>query len=592
MLVHLICRPLTHTSHIPASGIRLLAEGLRSAGHAVVEDNWAIPSGDLAASVAACALELRETWREQEPDIVHTAGLVATMAAIEAGGRAPIVATFDEQPLPPEAEDRVAGTVAAVVPMSRAERDRLRRRGVRTLWTGSFPFPVPVPDPDACAASGGAVVTVSGGRDLDDLVSSMPFWVGRLVVATRLPPARMVAVRTRSLELGVADRVDLRPGLRGAAREQMWSEAAVLVAGHECSRHGGPVLEAAARGVPAIAVAVGAHKDHVIPGVTGVLLDPTADPRTLGRAIAQVTADTFGLRAMGTSALVRVRTLYAPALAGQRVMSLYREVLPQDAAADSLLHRSPGARSDADRNTLAVENLALARQLAGWYAGRGQSREDLVQVASLGLVRAAERFDPGYGKEFHSFAIPTILGELRKHFRDHAWAVRVPRSLQEATLQVQRASEQIQQAEGHDATATDLAAHLGLAEEEVVLAMRADGEARSSHSLDHQAGDDGSVADMVGDLDPALDNVELSHDVHAALARMPEREQRILLMRFYGDRTQAEIAERLGISQVHVSRVLARTLAAVRDHVLDDVPLPQSWEPDPAAGIPASRHAS
>jgi RNA polymerase sigma-B factor len=307
-----------------------------------------------------------------------------------------------------------------------------------------------------------------------------------------------------------------------------------------------------------------------------------------------VTADTFGLRAMGTSALVRVRTLYAPILAGQRITSLYRQVLPQDAGAEPRLgaRQSQGPRSDDERNALAVQNLALARQLAGWYSGRGQSREDLVQVASLGLVRAAERFDPTYGKEFHSFAIPTILGELRKHFRDHAWAVRVPRSLQEATLQMQRASEQIRQTEGHDATATDLAAHLGLAEEEVVLAMRAEGEARGSHSLDHPVGDDGSVADLVGDLDPALDHFELSHDVRAALARMPEREQRILLMRFYGDRTQSEIAERLGISQVHVSRVLARTLAAVRDHVLDDVPLPQSWEPEPATGVPASRQAS
>jgi RNA polymerase sigma-B factor len=234
----------------------------------------------------------------------------------------------------------------------------------------------------------------------------------------------------------------------------------------------------------------------------------------------------------------------------------------------------------------------LARQLARWYSGRGQSTEDLVQVASLGLVRAAGRFDPSHGNEFHSFAIPTILGELRRHFRDHAWAVRVPRTLQETTLHVQRATEDLRQVLGHDASLADLANEVGLIEEEVLVAQRADGEARSSHSWDHPVGDDATLADFVGELDPRLELVELRRDVRAVLGRLPEREQQILLMRFYGERTQTEIAERLGISQVHVSRVLTRTLAAMRDHVLHDVPLPKSWEPAGLTLVSRPRGAS
>jgi RNA polymerase sigma-B factor len=386
--------------------------------------------------------------------------------------------------------------------------------------------------------------------------------------------------------------------LRGEARDAMWSQAALLVAGREGARHAGQVMEAASRGIPSVAVASEAHLDHIVGRSTGLLLDPAADVRTLGRAVSSLLDDPFGMRAMGTSALVRIRTSHVPSVAGQRISAMYREVLPVDEPAPAPrpigLNPRPDGDDDLDRTALALQHLSLARQLAGWYSGRGQSREDLVQVASLGLVRAAERFDPAHGKEFHSFAIPTILGELRKHFRDHAWAVRVPRSLQETTLQVQRAAEQMRQTMGHEASPADLAAQLGLVEEEVLLALRAGGEARSSHSLDHPVGEDESVADLVGDTDPALDLIELRHDVRAALSRLPEREQQILLMRFYGERTQSEIAERLGISQVHVSRVLSRTLAALRDHVLDDVPLPASWsrrsgQDDPTPGRPAAR---
>ena len=353
--------------------------------------------------------------------------MAAISAASDAGGP-PIVATFDESPSRAEIESRLAEQVTAVMPLSLEERDRWRREGVRTLWTGPFPFVVPVADPDSGADPDGDVVTMTTGQDLDATVASMPQWKGRLVVAARVAPAKLAALRTRAQQLGVWDRIRLRPALRGQEREEMWSEAAVVVAGREGSRHGGQVLEAAAHGVPAVAVEAGANADHVVPETTGVLVPPNANPRSLGRTVSSVVSNGFGLRAMGTSALVRVRSLHSSALAARRLMSMYAEVLADepDEQGAGQSPASPALRSAEDRNTLVVEHMGLARQLAGWYAGRGQAMDDLVQVASLGLVHAAQRFDPAYGKQFHSFAIPTILGELRKHFRDHAWAARVP----------------------------------------------------------------------------------------------------------------------------------------------------------------------
>ena len=488
------------------------------------------------------------------------------------------MATFDESPSRAEVESRLAEQVSAVMPLSLEERDRWRGEGVRTLWTGPFPFVVPVADPDSGADPEGDVVTMNTGQDLDATVASMPQWKGRLVVAARVAPAKVAALRTRAKQLGVWDRIRLRPALRGQEREEMWSEAAVVVAGREGSRHGGQVLEAAAHGVPAVAVEAGANADHVVPEATGVLVPPNANPRSLGRTVSSVVSNGFGLRAMGTSALVRVRSLHSSVLAARRLLSMYAEVLADDpdeqGAAESPV--SPALRSAEDRNTLVVEHMGLARQLAGWYAGRGQAMDDLVQVASLGLVHAAQRFDPAYGKQFHSFAIPTILGELRKHFRDHAWAARVPRGLQETSLEVQRASAEVSQSLGREATPADLADHLGLTQEEILLALRATREARSSHSLDHPIGDDGSVADLVGGVDPALESVELRPGLRDALARLPEREQEILRLRFYGEQTQSQIAEQLGISQVHVSRLLTHALVTLRGDIIDDTPLPTS----------------
>jgi RNA polymerase sigma-B factor len=609
MLVHLISRPLIHVSHLPRSAVSFIAEGLRAAGSEVIEDVWELPSNDMDTALTAGALELRERWSARPPDVVHTFGIVAAMVAIKAGGSAPIVATFDEMPANARLEQQLSELVESVLPLSQAERERWRRHGLQTVSAGAFILPMPIPDHDAFARPAGDVVILSTDGSLDALVASMPQWgPARLVVAARLSTARLTGLRRVAEGLGVLDRIDYRPGLRGPDRQAMWDGAAVLVAGVDGSRHGGYVLEAAVHGIPSIAVAQDAHVDLVVHGTTGLLVENTIASHGLGQAVASVVSDSFWLRALGMSASVRVRALHAPDLVGPRLAATYEEAIASRLTRVDLrdLPRQcvgcvaacsrcpePAASGAESRNSLALEHLPLARQLARWYSGRGQSPEDLFQVASLGLVRAAGRFDPEHGKEFHSFAIPTILGELRRHFRDHAWAVRVPRTLQETTLHVQRATEELRQSLGHDATLADLADELGLVEEEILLAQRADGEARSSYSLDHPIGDDATVADLVGEFDPSLDLVELRSDVRGVLGRLPEREQKILLLRFYGERTQTEIAERLGISQVHVSRVLSRTLAVMRDHVLYDVPLPRSWQPaQQPAMIPTPRRGS
>lgn len=615
MLVHLFARPLAAHSHVHSNGIGLLAEALRSTGVEVDADVWALPTSDLDTSVATAEIELAECWREQRPDIVHSVGVVATMAAVRAvrglGIAIPVVASFDESPVPGDLEDALINgpEPITVMPLSGAERDQWRRRGVPTAWAGAFPLPVPVPDRNACAQVEGPVVTFARGEDLDRLIDSLPFWSGRLMVLARMPQGQADDVRDRARTLGVAERLDFRLAPRGRAREDVWSRASLLVAASESARHGGHVLEAAARGVPSVATAELAHLDHVVGRVTGLLVPARLDPRTLGEAIESLLSDPFRLQALGAAALDRVRTSHDQRVAGRRLVALYESVLPSPDAAP-IRGGAPHARlvDDPERADLAVAHLPLARQLAGWYAGRGQSREDLNQVACLGLVRAAERFDPAHGTAFHSFAIPTILGELRRHFRDHAWSMRVPRGLQEATMRVQRAADEVGQTLGREATPADIAEHLGLLEEEVLLAMRTSGEGRSLHSLDHPWGEHESVADVVGAVEPAMESVELGNDVRRVLHMLPERERQILLMRFYGERTQSEIAQALNISQVHVSRVLSRTLALIRSHVLHDEPLPDDWkrapvsrgvsraddwsETDPAPQIPQPRRAS
>lgn len=574
MLVHLCTPRGTSTTHLPRRGIRQIADSARLSGADVIEDERSFPGPDDAATVTA---HLRHQWHVRRPDLVHAFGLTAVAAAVEVGD-VPILATFDESPSLDEAELRLAQQVTAVMPLSTAEGERWRRRGVPTLAAGVFPIAVPTPDLDPLGGRADHVVTFSDCPVLDSLVAEMAHWESTsLVVGARLTAERWSELRARAAHLGVLDRLHHRPQLRGRARARMWAGAAVLVAGPDASRHGGYLLEAAAHGVPAVVTAQDAHLDLVVAGTTGILVPPDAPDADLCRVVTTLLGDPYRLRALGYAALARVRAAHEPRLAGDRLLALYRN-LGSIVGTDSSVADVHSAAKRENRDSLVTTHLSLARQLAGWYAGRGQAPEDLVQVACLGLVLAAERFDPTFGTPFHSFAVPTILGELRRHFRDHAWEVRVPRGMQESVLEVRRAADDLLQSLGREATPAELAAALDIGQDEARAALCTAKQARGSGSLDHADDEHHPLAERLGSPDPGQDLVEARSDVQAVLQRLPEREQQVLLMRFHAEMTQSQIAERLGISQVHVSRLISRTLAAVRDHILDDKPLPAAWQ--------------
>jgi RNA polymerase sigma-B factor len=210
-----------------------------------------------------------------------------------------------------------------------------------------------------------------------------------------------------------------------------------------------------------------------------------------------------------------------------------------------------------------VENLLpLAKRLAARYRHAGESQEDLEQVACLGLVKAVDRYDPSAGPLVR-YAVPTILGELRRHFRDKGWGIHVPRSVQENLLTINSASERLATTLGRTPRPRDIASATGMSIEDVIEALDA-GASYTPAALDApQRGDDPdprSLGDALGSTDPNYELVELGQSIGPAFRELPEREQAIVQLRFFEDLTQAEIAERIGISQMHVSRLLRRAL--------------------------------
>ncbi|WP_250404683.1 SigB/SigF/SigG family RNA polymerase sigma factor [Streptomyces cellostaticus] len=235
-----------------------------------------------------------------------------------------------------------------------------------------------------------------------------------------------------------------------------------------------------------------------------------------------------------------------------------------------LAELADGPERDAVRDELVAAWLPMAHRIAGRFRDRGESVEDLRQVAALGLVKAIDRFDPSRGA-FESYAVPTITGEVKRHFRDRMWALRVPRRVQELRNRVRVARRELTQTPGSpEPTPAAIAAHTGLTEEEVTAGTEAL-ESFSTLSLDAElaTGDDGySLADALGAADGAYDVVVDREAAKEGLRRLPERERAILYMRFFEDMTQSRIADRLGISQMHVSRLISRSCARVRDEVL------------------------
>ncbi|CAA9223131.1 MAG: RNA polymerase sigma factor SigB [uncultured Acidimicrobiales bacterium] len=224
-------------------------------------------------------------------------------------------------------------------------------------------------------------------------------------------------------------------------------------------------------------------------------------------------------------------------------------------------------RDSALRDQLIEAHIGLAEYLARRFANRGEPLDDLVQVASLGLVKAVERFDPARGLEFTTFATPTIVGELKRHFRDKGWAVRVPRRVQELHLRITRVIDDLSNELGRSPNVDEIALRAGTTEDEVIEAIDA-GSAYRSTSLDAGRSDDDEspgLLGQLGDLDPELARSELRTTLGPLIAALPEREQVMLYLRFYEGLTQSEIAKRLGISQMHVSRLLARSLQQLRE---------------------------
>lgn len=212
----------------------------------------------------------------------------------------------------------------------------------------------------------------------------------------------------------------------------------------------------------------------------------------------------------------------------------------------------------------------LVRWATNRYAGRGEQRDELSQVGYLGLVEAVRRFDPSRGVDFVTFARPTVLGEIRRHFRDGRRWIRLPRRIQELKMRIREATDDLYQELGHQPSVDELAEYLEVAPDEVEDAMGTD-DMFTPVSLDTPVGEEEDApthAETLGEDDGELDDVVDSESLWPLLDRLPEREREMVLLRFFGNKTQSEIAEHLGISQMHVSRLLSRTLRSLRDDLV------------------------
>jgi RNA polymerase sigma-B factor len=216
------------------------------------------------------------------------------------------------------------------------------------------------------------------------------------------------------------------------------------------------------------------------------------------------------------------------------------------------------------RDRLVSENIGLARRLAHRFAHRGQSYDDLAQVASIALINAVDRYDPGRNVAFSTFATGTIIGELKRHFRDRGWAVRAPRRVQELYLELGALSETLGHRLGRSPTVAELAGAAGCSEEAIMEAMEA-GQGYRSASLDATGAGSVNLEDRLSTEDSGASMVEERSVLEPALAALPERSRQIVRLRFIDGLTQSEIASRVGISQMHVSRLLAASLDQLRE---------------------------
>jgi RNA polymerase sigma-B factor len=242
--------------------------------------------------------------------------------------------------------------------------------------------------------------------------------------------------------------------------------------------------------------------------------------------------------------------------------------MTSDADDRQLLRRWHDNGDEAARDELVQRTLPLVRTLARRYANKGESLDDLEQVAALGLVKAIERFDLDREVRFTTFAVPTIAGEIKRHFRDRGWMIRVPRDVQELSARVSVTRERLTRELGRSPTVAELASasHAGI--EQILEAMAA-GDAYRALSLDEPLGDGLDALDSIGGDDDGFERVEQRYMLRSGLTHLPPREREILHLRFYEGLTQREIAERVGVSQMHVSRLIRRSIDALRERLTE-----------------------
>ena len=252
-----------------------------------------------------------------------------------------------------------------------------------------------------------------------------------------------------------------------------------------------------------------------------------------------------------------------------------------DRVLDQGAHTQPGPRADRERmllsryhhhgdlrarDRLAEEMLPLARALAGRYAGRGEPLDDLVQVACVGIMKAIEGFDLTREVRFSSYATPTVLGEIKRHFRDKTWAVRVPRGTQEMQLQVAKARDALTTELGRSPTVQELAKAIDAPFEDVLSTIQS-ADARRARSFDEPIGEDSTLGDSIGIVDAELGRAEIRVLIDGALDVLTDRDREILRLRFEEDLTQTEISRRIGVSQMQVSRLIRQALARLRMNI-------------------------
>ncbi|MGH3773179.1 MAG: SigB/SigF/SigG family RNA polymerase sigma factor [Pseudonocardiaceae bacterium] len=235
----------------------------------------------------------------------------------------------------------------------------------------------------------------------------------------------------------------------------------------------------------------------------------------------------------------------------------YSELAPEDPRRQRL------------REQLISGYLPVAEHIARRFAGRGEPLEDLVQVATVGLINAVDRFEPDRGSDFFSFAVPTITGEVRRHFRDHGWSTRVPRRLKDLHIAIRGTLAELSQQLGRAPRPSEIAEQLGVPLSEVIEGLQA-GEAYRSSSLDEMLGSgegNATLGESIGGLDAELALIDDREALRPLLAELAPRDRTILTLRFFRHLTQTQIAEQIGISQMHVSRVLRQTLAFLQERM-------------------------